>query len=557
MHIKMQNFTSNWLEKIGKPLIFWFVLLFLISGILTLKNYGLTWDEGLGNLFFGERYLHYFTSFNEKFLDFKMELSIHHQHPLNLYLSPFRMFPHEFPAFADTLSAGTMYLFAYTLNWMNPIDGFHLFTVLLSGIFLWVLYQFAVKRMSKFSAWMAVLFLATFPRFWADMHFNPKDIPEAVFFGFVILSYWTWYEKPNIFKALLTGSLFGCALGIKANAIFTPLILLVGILPWSLQKEDWEDLLVHFRRYILHYATMAASGLALYILSWPYLYSDVFHNLRLYWSYIIKRGATAGSPAFNLDPLRQTIFSMPEWMLAMFVIGFIAVVAQALRTKSPFWRILILWVTLPIFRTSLPGTINFDGIRHFVEYVPASALIAGYGAAQATQWFNEKWGISRPLIQGIIVVLLIFNLVFINLTFYPFLHIYYNELTGGLDGARDRFLGNEASDYWASSYRQGIDWLNTNAPSNSSVHALVANWLLEISSPVLLRSDIHAIPTGKLNDFPILEASPNPTYLMFILRGAPSDEIEYCIKNKNPVYEIIVDRVPILQIYQFGGSESF
>jgi 4-amino-4-deoxy-L-arabinose transferase-like glycosyltransferase len=94
---------------------------------------------------------------------------------------------------ADTLSAGTMYLFSYFLNWLNQIDGFHLFTVLLSGIFLWVLYRFTVRKLGKLAAWMAIIFLATFPRFWADMHFNPKDIPEAIFFGFVIISYLNWY----------------------------------------------------------------------------------------------------------------------------------------------------------------------------------------------------------------------------------------------------------------------------------------------------------------------------------------------------------------------------
>ena len=50
------------------------ITFFFISEIMTLHNYGVTWDEGLGNLFFGERYLRYFTSFNEKYLDFNADL---------------------------------------------------------------------------------------------------------------------------------------------------------------------------------------------------------------------------------------------------------------------------------------------------------------------------------------------------------------------------------------------------------------------------------------------------------------------------------------------------
>ena len=57
------------------------VVLFLVSGIATLPLYGMSWDEALGNFFFGERYLRYMTSFEEKYLDFQTELDMHADHP--------------------------------------------------------------------------------------------------------------------------------------------------------------------------------------------------------------------------------------------------------------------------------------------------------------------------------------------------------------------------------------------------------------------------------------------------------------------------------------------
>jgi hypothetical protein len=343
-------------------------------------------------------------------------------------------------------------------------------------------------------------------------------------------------------------------LGIKANAIFVPFILLASILPWTFRRHEWVLLAVHFRKYWLHYSITAASGFVVYIVSWPFLYSDVFHNLRQYWGYIIRRGAPGDSMTFSIDPLRQAIFTIPELMLLMFILGLGAAIVQSFRTQSPFWRILLLWFSIPILRTSLPGMVNFDGIRHFVEYVPAAAIIAGYGVVVFTHWVSKKLHISKSIILGILLLLLVLNLLYINLIFFPFLHIYYNEFVGGLDGARDRFLGKEASDYWASSYRQGMNWLNENAPYNSSLHALLANWIVELSGPVFLRSDINVIESGTLQDFKILEASANPIYLMFILRGDPDHEMAFCMKNKKPVYEIVVDHVTITQIYQFGGN---
>jgi hypothetical protein len=76
-----------------------------------------------------------------------------------------------------------------------------------------------------------------------------------------------------------------------------------------------------------------------------------------------------------------------------------------------------------------------------------------------------------------------------------------------------------------------------------------------LEAPVILRPDIQIIPS--MPDRPELEASKNPYFITFILRaglGNAEDEIEIAMKNGNLVHQIIVDRVPILYIYQFGGK---
>jgi hypothetical protein len=80
----------EWIRgKVGW-LAFAFILGFVALGMMTLPKYGLTWDEGLGNLLFGERYCHFLATLDPAYLDFhKTDLSIH-QRPFNLALSPFR-----------------------------------------------------------------------------------------------------------------------------------------------------------------------------------------------------------------------------------------------------------------------------------------------------------------------------------------------------------------------------------------------------------------------------------------------------------------------------------
>jgi len=47
--------VGQWFDRHTDWVIGLFVIVFGLSGVITLHNYGITWDEGLGNLFFGER----------------------------------------------------------------------------------------------------------------------------------------------------------------------------------------------------------------------------------------------------------------------------------------------------------------------------------------------------------------------------------------------------------------------------------------------------------------------------------------------------------------------
>jgi hypothetical protein len=531
---------SGWIASL-------FILGFLISGIMTLKYYGISWDEGLGNMFFGERYLFYFFTGQEKFLDFKSELAALRGLPLNLFLSPFRDFPFEFPALADTLSAASLHLFAYRLGWLNAVDAWHFFTILLAAIFLVAFYFFAARRLGRFAALAAVLFMGTFPRFWGDMHFNPKDVPETVFFGLTILAYIAWYEKPTWVKALLTGLAFGAALAVKMNALFIPIILIFGLWPLNFSLSTLREIATHLKKTFLQYLCMGAVALGLYIASWPYLYSDPIHGLRSHLAYILSQGSRQGEPFWSLRPLLQTITTMPEWMLICLTAGIVFILIQLRRGHIPLGRLLLVWLAVPILRISMPNMSNFDGIRHFLEFLPAAALIAGYGAASLVKWLSSSGTTRRLLLTAGILGLLIANTAFIFIKFNPYPHLYYNTLLGGLPGARLAFGSHESSDYWATSYRLGQDWLSKNALPNSSLTVPIAPWTVELSANLWLHKDITLLP-GKIG----LEAleTKTPLYVMFITRENFYNELAtYCVNNLKPVYQVLVDQTAVAEIY--------
>ncbi|MDR3575534.1 MAG: glycosyltransferase family 39 protein [Anaerolineaceae bacterium] len=541
-----------WLERASDWLVAALVLVFLVCGIATLPQYGLTWDEGLGNLFFGERYFYYLTTFTDKFLDFKANLSVTQKLPLNLFASPYHDHPYLYPPLADTLSAASMHLFSYQLHWLDPVDGFHLVKVLLAALFLWFLYRFASRQLGKLPAFFAVLFLAVFPRFWGDMHFNPKDVPETIFFGLCLMAYIDWYEHPHWVKALGVGLLAGAALAVKVNAVFIPVILILGVWRWDLRNpKTWLAAGKELLRQLHHYVLMALSCLGLYYLSWPYIYGNPL-LARTYFSFMATQEGRVGWPGWSWEPLAQVLTTMPEVILVLFLLGLVLVCRQLFKDKAMIWRLLLVWCLLPIFRISLPGMVNFDGIRHFLEFLPAAMLLAGYGAAALIKWISRgrpRWKLALSLM---VLLLVGMNTANILANYYPYEYIYYNSLIGGLPGARQAFGPSEVTDYWASSYRQGLQWIDQNAPSDSNLQAPVANWLVQITRKVWLRPDIQLVPADQQES---AYKTSSPVYVMFVDRPEFYTNLaKYCTQKLKPVHEIDVDGVPVLWIYLLPKS---
>jgi hypothetical protein len=300
---------------------------------------------------------------------------------------------------------------------------------------------------------------------------------------------------------------------------------------------------------------MVLASVVVYLLSWPLLYTNFYNGLKFYWVYTFQSGISTGTQ-WQIGPLLQTVTTMPEMMLIFLGIGLVFVIARLFRENSYFWHLLLLWLIVPILRTSIPGAVNFDGIRHFLEFVPAAALIAGFGLEQSIQSVAGKKWLPEWSIRLIALALITVNVIQIYSVYYPDLHLYYNEFTGGFEGAKELFLGSDATDYWAVSYRPGIEWLDENVPHNSRLVTPVAYWVVNIEAPVLLRPDIKIVPG--IPPGAEMMASKEPFFLMFIDRPLSNPALKsylaYVMQHGKLVHQIFVDHVPVLYIYKFGGN---
>jgi hypothetical protein len=519
-----------------------FIVLFLLFGIMTLPQYGLSWDEGLGNLFFGERYCNYLATMDSKYLDFSNPNLEIHKRALNLFNSPLKSKPYEFPPFADTLSGLTMEIFAYRMRLLDPVDAFHLFKVLAAGAFLWVLYGFAKARLGAAAALLAILLLGSFPRFWGDMHFNPKDIPETIFFSLTLIAFYLWFEQPSWKRAIAVGILFGISLSIKVNAVFLPATLSLIFLPWLFAAGQWNGIFIWLGKYKWHLALITLTTLSVMLISW----GNPAMMLKYYKS--ISANGLTKSYTWNWDPLIQTVATMPEVMLALLVAGFIFAFSGLRSANSPVLILLIVWTLFPILRNSLPGMKNFDGIRHFEEFLPGACLLAAYGGVRLVGHLSKIKPAMSRIWACSLFLLITANISGIYIRYWPYEYLYYNSLVGGLEGANRKYRFPEATDYWGVSYRNGIRWLNTNAEPGSAVYPPVSWWCVVIPENIWFRNGIKTIPSNSIKDS---VASGRPTYVMFITRKSWYDPVAaFCEQTLSPVHEITVDGLPILKIYR-------
>ncbi|MEM7587843.1 MAG: glycosyltransferase family 39 protein [Acidobacteriota bacterium] len=520
-----------------------------------LDQYNLTWDEALGDFFFGDRYLSFFTSFDARYLDFEAEPYPEGRRP-DLRLSPFRTRPWEHYPVASTLGALSSRVLSSSLGWVDSFDGFHAANIALAALLLWVFYRFLEPRFGTVTALAATGFLFTSPRIFFHLMANVKDFPLMVFFTLAVLAFFRAYEAGSTRGMLAAGCLWGLALATKANALFLPLIpcalLLLGGLP-----EAWRG---RRDRLLGSLVGAGAAGVAVMVAVWPYLWADPIGRLWQNLEFVLLRKDTTHPDSFA--PVLQAIgLTTPPVFLICFAVGLVPCLRWALGGHRAALLMLV-WIPGVMARYLVPQAVNYDGVRHFLELFPAMAAIAGLGVAWMAQSVAAGLGgLSSPqwIKIGALTVALMpgaFSLV----ATHPFQLAYWNAFTGGYAGARARDLP-QAGDYWGASYRLGMRWLNEHAPQDALVAVPVVEHAVRLVAPERLRPDLLLLPvttpfspriSPERLELTRQAAQKRPLYVMFVeRRDWMNDLMRECLERLEPEVTWELEGEPVLAIYRY------
>ena len=425
------------------------LILGLLVILLTFSDYGVTWDESVHSRY-GELVVEYFRSGlrdtrANSFVDMK-------------YYGPL-----------FDMAAALIYQF-------NPVAKYeirHFLIALLALLAIPGVIKYGHLFDDPYVPFFSSLILILLPRFYGHAFNNPKDIPFACFFV------WSMFLMARLFKAgvyrwkdfLACGALIGITLSIRPGGL--PILLFYFLAGLALtismdatfkgrkltDKANWLFLLQGISLFSVAWIIMVSL--------WPWAHENILLNplraMSVAASFIQSYPVLFEGKVFPSNelpgyyPIKYLWVTTPPAVIFFAIVGMILCGKKMLQDfQSPsavVCSITLLWFWFPIIYFFFRRPNVYDEIRHFLFILPALAVLAGIGAAGLLR-IARAGKLQRLIFPVLVFVLLIPVKDLFEL--HPYQMTYFNFLAGGVARASREY----ETDYWVSSYKEAMQWVN-------------------------------------------------------------------------------------------------
>jgi hypothetical protein len=434
----------------------------------------------------------------------------------------------------------------------------HYLTFLIYWISLIFFYKILKKYLkNSYLAVAGILFMILSPRMFAESFYNSKDI---VFLSLTIFCTWTLLvllEKPSFKSAVFHALTSSLLIATRVTGIFMPVVTIFLVTSgfFLIKKDDSRGIKQDFKVKTAWSAGYLAMTVLFLIAFWPYLWQNPWkHFIEIFtsmshfpWDDPVLFAGKFLSPN-ALPPSYVPVWiaiTTPVIYSILFVTGLFAIsfsMKKFLINLDDFVPVVLF--IFPLLSVILLHSTLYDGWRQvYFLYVPFMmiALRGFQGILNMVRKVTQN--LSTWLYRGFIIVigiLCIDNLVFIIIN-HPNEQVYFNFLAGK-DPVRDY-----EGDYWGLSYRQDLQFLLDNDPSDS-ITVCALNW------PVKANADIFPENQRKRLVFTDIDKAK---YFISNYRF-PNEHnkfIDHDYPYNNPVHEIIVRNYRISGIYALNKPQ--
>ena len=372
-----------------------------------------------------------------------------------------------------------------------------------------------MSRPSPPAAAAALLSVAQ-PHYFFHAQISAFDAPITVMSVALGLCYWRSLRAQRPWRwALVTGVVFGIALGVKHNAWLMP-IFLVGHYLW-MRRHD----LLRRRRLPpvpVAFLAMLLLGPVVFYLHWPKVWANPVGHTTWY----VKRhlehehynfeylGRNWNNPPRELDrkllratfPFVSTGLTVPVTTLALAGLGGVLLFRRWRRRPedaetdqtllpdpgpiepSPSWlrpgadvdrapgAFLLVQILGPMAVIAVPSTPIFGGVKHFMPAMPYLAIVAGVGlrwliAAAVDLAATSRAARWRPVVPALACAVAVLPAAVETRRSHPDGLSHYNLLAGGFAGGASLGMNRQ---FWGYSVLPMLDWMTANVPPSRATY---------------------------------------------------------------------------------------
>ena len=464
----MTNFSKK-IDRQELTVVALIYLTFLIIGILSYKDFGISTDEWSLRLL--------------GFVNLKYIMEIFFQSSIS-NLDAILSIPKISDFSGNTHGAIFAVPMAFIEYYLNITDSQqyyffrHYFNHL---IFLISNFYFFLLVKEKYNNWIygiaGSLFLFLSPRIFAESFYNHKDI---IFLSLFIINLYYgihFLNSPSLKNSVLFSFTTALAIDIRIMGILIVPIILFFLLLKYLRNKDFK-IFTGISVYLVLFPLLT-------ILFWPYLWENPIDNFiqtfkdlgRYDWSgynFYLGNYYKASNLPWHYIFIWMGI-TIPIFYIILFVYGFIN---STLRIKKrlfnvsekdylkDLWRgnselediVYYLIFFVPIFTTIILNSTLYNGWRHLYFVYPCFLLISLKGL----YLINLNYLRKKIWLSKIIVALFLTHIAFVMIKDHPHQNVYFNFLAG--KNIQKKF----ELDYWGLSNKQALEYILKN-DSNETI----------------------------------------------------------------------------------------
>ena len=504
-----------------------FVAVILTSiSFMTIKDYGITWDEPI-----------YFSGAGTYISWMK--------HPqMSTRDAAFRIDEHRdiHPPFVKLIAGITHELFTNTFQLFNNTMGYRS-SVLVFVFFGMMLFTYvAIRMFSTLIGIGAACCLYFLPHIFFLTHVVTLDYAVMMLWFITVVSVMKGCDDKRFF--VFAGMTLGLSFLTKLHGFLLCIPLCIYWIWYNRTLFRKRKFTLFFQKIVKEMGLVFGIACAVMFIFWPWLWTSPIQNMQEYFSVQLSHGDIPVYFLGNLythAPWYYTPFmffaTTPVFFCVVFSVGVIWIMFRG--TEKERWMLVHMMIPLIFF--SLPFVYRYDGVRLFLPAYPFAVLVAAAGIRHTIQSIKHI-GI-KIIIGWCIAGWSLWTVIASIVSIHPFEQSYYNEIIGGVDGAKEKGLELE---YWGSSYLSVLPYMNAHKGTMFCV--------IPTTQPFYYYQAMGQIEGGV-----IFESGDACEYAVVLMRQGFFSQflgITEIVADTTPLYAVTVSHTPIIGVYQLHHQEK-